>query len=50
MHDPWIEDERHETISDAANVPVPYDIFMHMAQFGRDGLRAAIILGKPDAT
>ena len=49
MHDPWIEDERRETISDAANVPVPYDIFMQMAQFGRDGLRAAIILGKPDA-
>ena len=46
MHDPWIEDERRETISDAANVPVPYDIFMQMAQFGRDGLRAAIILGK----
>ncbi|MBU0585076.1 MAG: GNAT family N-acetyltransferase/peptidase C39 family protein [Alphaproteobacteria bacterium] len=49
MHDPWIEDERRETMSDAANVPVPYDIFMQMAQFGRDGLRAAIILGKPDA-
>ncbi len=49
MHDPWIEDERRETISDAANVPVPYDIFMQMAQFGRDGLRAAIILGKPES-
>lgn len=49
IHDPWIEDEQRETASDAANIPVPYDIFMRMAQFGRDGLRAAIILGKPDA-
>lgn len=47
IHDPWIEDEQRETASDAANIPVPYDIFMRMAQFGRDGLRAAIILGKP---
>lgn len=48
IHDPWIEDERSETISDAANIPVPYDIFMSMAQFGRGGLRAAILLGKRD--
>ena len=48
IHDPWVEDEREETISDAANIPVPYDIFMTMAQFGRDGLRAAIFLGKRD--
>ena len=46
IHDPWVEDERQETILDAANIPVPYDIFMNMAQFGRDGLRAAITLGK----
>lgn len=46
IHDPWIEDEQRETAADAANIPVPYDIFMRMAQFGADGLRAAIILGK----
>ncbi len=45
IHDPWVEDERQETILDAANIPVPYGIFMNMAQFGRDGLRAAITLG-----
>ncbi|WP_054308783.1 peptidase C39 family protein [Mesorhizobium sp. 1M-11] len=45
IHDPWVEDEREETQADAANIPVPYDIFISMAQFGRDGLRAAIILG-----
>ena len=46
IHDPWVEDEKQETILDAANIPVPYGIFMNMAQFGRDGLRAAITLGK----
>lgn len=46
IHDPWVEDERQETTLDAANIPVPHAIFMSMAQFGRDGLRAAIILGK----
>jgi ribosomal protein S18 acetylase RimI-like enzyme len=46
IHDPWIEDESGETVADAANIPVPYDIFMGMAQFGRGGLRAAVILGR----
>jgi ribosomal protein S18 acetylase RimI-like enzyme len=46
IHDPWVEDEKQETASDAANIPVPYTIFMNMAQFGRDGLRAAVILGR----
>jgi ribosomal protein S18 acetylase RimI-like enzyme len=46
LHDPWVEDEHEETKADAANIPVPYEIFMGMAQFGRDGLRTAVILGK----
>jgi hypothetical protein len=46
IHDPWVEDERQETAADAANIPVPYAIFMNMAQFGKDALRAAVILGK----
>jgi ribosomal protein S18 acetylase RimI-like enzyme len=46
IHDPWIEDERGETIADAANIPIPHAIFMSMAQFGRRGLRAAVLLGK----
>lgn len=49
IHDPWIEDERGETTADAANIPIPYDIFMGMAQFGRRGLRAAVIIGKKTA-
>lgn len=49
IHDPWVEDEKQETVSDAANIPVPYAIFMNMAQFGRDGLRAAVMLGRREA-
>ena len=45
IHDPWVEDERGETKVDAAAIPIPNDIFMRMAQFGRR-LRAAVILGK----
>jgi ribosomal-protein-alanine acetyltransferase len=45
IHDPWVEDEHGETVADAANIPVPYSIFMRMAQFGRPALRAAVILG-----
>jgi len=30
----------------AAGIPVPYSIFMTMAQFGRPSLRAAVILGE----
>lgn len=45
IHDPWVEDAHSETKADAANIPIPYDIFMRMAQFGKR-LRAAVILGK----
>lgn len=45
IHDPWVEDEQGETASDAANVPVPHEIFMRMAQFGHPPLRAAVVLG-----
>lgn len=46
LHDPWVEDERGETKADAASIPIPHSIFMAMAQYGREGLRAAVILGR----
>jgi ribosomal-protein-alanine acetyltransferase len=46
IHDPWVEDEAGETPAEAARVPIPYQPFMAMARFGRDGLRAAVILGR----
>jgi hypothetical protein len=45
IHDPWVESSHDETKADAANIPIPYDVFMRMAQFGKR-LRAAVILGK----
>ena len=47
IHDPWVEDERGETKVDAAAIPIPYEIFLGMAQFGRR-LRAAVILNRRD--
>jgi len=45
IHDPWVEPSHDETKADAANIPIPYDVFMRMAQFGKK-LRAAVFLGK----
>jgi hypothetical protein len=44
IHDPWVEEEVGETLADAANLPVPHEQFEHMSKFGKDNLRAAIIL------
>ncbi|MCD2471943.1 GNAT family N-acetyltransferase/peptidase C39 family protein [Jiella sp. MQZ9-1] len=44
LHDPWVADERGETIADAAHLPLPYGTFDKMARFGKSGLRAAVFL------
>jgi ribosomal protein S18 acetylase RimI-like enzyme len=46
IHDPWVEHVELESHADAANLPIPYDEFDRMARYGRDGLRAAVILRK----
>lgn len=46
IHDPWVEEEEGETIADSANLPLNYEVFDHIARFGKDGLRAAVILEK----
>ena len=46
VHDPWVEDERGETIADAASLPIPYAAFDRIARFGKIGLRAAVFLRK----
>lgn len=48
IHDPWVEEERGETVADAANLPVPYAVFERISRFGRTNLRAAVFLeGRP---
>ena len=46
IHDPWVEEDAGETIADSANLPLNYKVFDHIARFGKDGLRAAVILEK----
>lgn len=46
IHDPWVEEKEGETIADSANLPLRYDVFDHIARFGKDNLRAAVILEK----
>ena len=46
IHDPWVEDERDETIADAASLPIPYETFDRIARFGKVGLRAAVFLAR----
>lgn len=46
IHDPWIAEERGESIADAANLPIPYQTFDRVARFGKVGLRAAVFLGR----
>jgi ribosomal-protein-alanine acetyltransferase len=45
-HDPWVEHRELESHADAASLPIPYAEFERMARYGRDGLRAAIVLNK----
>lgn len=46
IHDPWVEEDEGETIADSTNLPLNYDVFDHIARFGKDNLRAAVILEK----
>lgn len=49
IHDPWVADERGETVADAANLPIPYETFDRIARFGKVGLRAAVFLSRREA-
>ena len=44
VHDPWLEAESHDTSIVTANLPIPAAEFHRMARFGRDNLRAAVLV------
>ena len=46
IHDPWVADERGESIADAASLPIPYETFDRIARYGKVGLRAAVFLSQ----
>lgn len=49
VNDPWVEDMDFETSAAAANIPIPAAEFERMARYGRDNLRAAILIRKDKA-
>jgi ribosomal protein S18 acetylase RimI-like enzyme len=46
IHDPWVADEDFETPAAATNLPIPAAEFERMARYGRDQLRATILVRK----
>lgn len=44
IHDPYLEAESQNTSIVAANLPIPAAEFHRMARFGRDNLRAAVLI------
>jgi len=44
LHDPWVEDEAHETATDAADIPAPFYELDRMWRWGATRLRAAVVI------
>lgn len=49
-HDPLVDPDHLDLISDKANMPIPKTEFETMARFGRNDLRAAIVLKRREQT
>lgn len=47
FHDPYIDAERGKTLTDCVNMPILHKEFQRMAQYGKSGQRAALILYPP---
>ncbi|MEJ2455076.1 MAG: peptidase C39 family protein [Candidatus Thiodiazotropha sp.] len=47
MHDPFVDVPLGETASDSINMPIQREQFVRMSRYGKAGLKAAIVLGKP---
>jgi len=44
LHDPWVEDEAHESATDAADIPAPFAEIDRMWRWGSTRLRAAVVI------
>lgn len=44
VHDPWVDPDLFESPSAATNLPIPFDEFDRMAQYGANRLKAAVIV------
>lgn len=47
FHDPYIDEEKGKTVTDCVNMPILHKEFERMAQYGKSGQRAALILYPP---
>ncbi|MDX1604891.1 MAG: GNAT family N-acetyltransferase/peptidase C39 family protein [Candidatus Competibacterales bacterium] len=48
-HDPYIDHDEGETVTDSINMPIPRRDFQRMARYGRAGQKAVLILRRRDA-
>lgn len=46
FHDPSVDEALHESDTDRMNVPIRLNDFFKMAQFGRDQLKAAVVISR----
>ena len=46
VHDPWIEHTDYETQTAAQSLPIPSAEFLRMTRYGREKLRAAVLIRK----
>lgn len=43
-HDPYVDEEEGETVTDSINMPIPRQDFQRMARYGKAGQKAVLIL------
>lgn len=48
-HDPYVDEEEGETVTDSINMPIPRRDFQRMARYGKAGQKAVLILRRGDA-
>ncbi|MGF1527434.1 MAG: GNAT family N-acetyltransferase/peptidase C39 family protein [Candidatus Competibacterales bacterium] len=49
-HDPFVDSDEGETVTDSLNMPIPLRLFETMARYGKGGQRAVVILERPPDT
>ena len=44
VHDPFVDYEEGETVTDSINMPIPRREFQRMARYGRAGQKAVLVV------
>ncbi|HRD65138.1 MAG TPA: peptidase C39 family protein [Candidatus Competibacter sp.] len=44
VHDPLVDTEKDQTVTESINMPIPYQEFQRMARYGKAGQKAVLIL------